>query len=156
EAANKDRRIEFIRMFGEVPQPASVPALLKVLRGSQFHSVRLAAMTALQRYDSAEIAATVLDLYRGPWQKEAELRTAAQTLLASRPAWALALLQAVDAGGIAPRSLPLDIVRSLKRHSDERIAKLVEKHWGKVQAATPEAKRKEMERLVGLVKSDKG
>src|SRR5205823_3549031 len=38
EAANKDRRIEFIRMFGEVPQPASVPALLTVLRGSQFHS----------------------------------------------------------------------------------------------------------------------
>src|SRR5206468_727143 len=106
---------------------------------------------ALQRYDSAEIASTVLDLYRGPWQTEPELRAAAQTLLASRPAWALALLQGVDAGGIPPRSLPLDVVRTLKRYPDERIAKLVEKHWGKVQAATPAAKRQEMERLVGLV-----
>src|SRR5260370_925894 len=139
EAANKDRRTEFIRMFGEVPQPASVPALLKVLRGSQFHSVRLAALTALQRYDSPDIATTVLELYGGHWQKEAELRSAAQTLLASRPAWSLALLQAIDAGRISPRSLPLDVVRTLQRHSQAAIAKLVEKHWGKVQAATPEA-----------------
>ncbi|MFL5342315.1 MAG: PVC-type heme-binding CxxCH protein [Gemmataceae bacterium] len=156
EAANKDRRVEFIRMFGEVPQPGSVPALLKVLRGSQIQPVRLAALTALQRYDAPDIAATVLELYCGPWQKQAELQAAAQTLLASRPGWALVLLQAVDAGKIAPRSIPLDVVRTLQRHSDDTIAKLVEKHWGKVQAATPEAKRKEMERLVALVKSGQG
>ena len=156
ETANKDRRVEFIRMFGEVPQAASVPPLLKVLRGSQLQPVRLAALTALQRYDSPEIAATVLDLYAGPWAKDADLQAAAQTLLASRPAWALALLQAIDAGKIAPRTLPLDMVRTLQRHADAGIAKLVEKHWGKVQAATPAAKRQEMERLVGLVKSGKG
>jgi putative heme-binding domain-containing protein len=156
EAANKERRSEFIRLFGEVPQPSSVPVLLKVLRDSKFRSVRLTVLTALQRYDLPDIAATVIGQYVGPWAKEAELQTAAQNLLASRPAWALTLLQEVDAGKVAPRTIPLDVVRTIQRHSDERIAKLVEKHWGKIRAATPDEKRTEMLRLAGVLKPGGG
>jgi putative membrane-bound dehydrogenase-like protein len=156
DKANKNRRIELLTMLGEVPQPAAVPVLLNVVRQSVDTPVRLAALTSLQRYDDPAIAATILELYAKAWQEQPDLRSAAQTLLASRPAWALAFLQAVDAGMIAQRSIPLDVVRTIKHHADERIAKLVEKHWGKIQPATAEAKRREMERLVALVKTGKG
>ncbi len=109
-------------------------------------------MTALQRYNSPEIAETVIEQYAGPWAKEPELQTAAQNLLASRPAWALVLLHAVNAGKIAPRTIPLDIVRTIKRHSESEIAKLVEKHWGTVRAATADEKRAEMVRLAGILR----
>ena len=156
EKANKDRRLEFIRMFGEVLQPSAVPPLVKVLRESQFHTVRIAAMTALQRYDEPRVAETVLDLYAGAWKNEAELRATAQTLLASRAAWALAFVQAIDSGRIPARSVPLDLVRTLKRYSDDRIVKLASKHWGQVRAATPDEKRKAMAALAELVKPGKG
>ena len=152
ESANKDRRAEFLRLFGEVSHPSSVPVLLKTVCESKSHAIRLAAMTALQRYDSPAIAETVIDQYVGPWAHEAELQTAAQNLLASRPAWALAMLQTVDSGKMAPRKVSLDVVRNIKRFPDERIGKLVEKHWGKIRAATPAEKQKDMLRLAQILK----
>jgi putative heme-binding domain-containing protein len=65
-------------------------------------------------------------------------------------------VQAIDAGKIPARSVPLDLVRTIKRYSDERIVKMTTKHWGQVRAATPDEKRKEMVRLAELVKSAKG
>jgi putative heme-binding domain-containing protein len=156
ESAHKDRRLELLRLLGEVSQPSTVPALLKVVRESKFHSIRLAAMTALQRYDSPDVASTVIEQYVNSWSKEPELQAAAQNLLASRPSWALVLLQAVDAGKVAQRSIPLDIVRTIQRHADERVAKLIEKHWGKVRSATAEEKRTEMLRLAEILKPGGG
>src|SRR5262249_15197446 len=63
ENANNDRRLELIRILGEVPQPAAVVPLLTVLRESKNRAVRQTALTTLQRYDEPRIAETVLDLY---------------------------------------------------------------------------------------------
>ncbi len=156
ETSNKERRSEFIRLFGEVPHPSSVPVLLKVLRESKSQSIQLAALTALQRYDSPAISTAVLEQYTGPWANETDLQAAAQNLLASRPTWALALLQVVDSGKVAPRTIPLDVVRTIKHHADERIGMLVVKHWGKVRAATPDEKRAEMFRLAAALKPGRG
>jgi putative heme-binding domain-containing protein len=127
-----------------------------VLRQSPSLQVRLGAVTSLQRYDSPDLAAAVLGLYAGEWKSLPDLQAAAQTMLASRPAWALALLNAVDAGKIVPRTIPLDIVRTLKRHPGPEIAKLVEKHWGQVRAATTAEKQQEMLRLAEALKGGKG
>ena len=51
----------------------------------------------------------VLDAYP---KLSAALRGQAQTLLCSRPASALAFLQAVDAGKINPKEVPLDQLRA--------------------------------------------
>jgi putative heme-binding domain-containing protein len=48
----------------------------------------------------------------------------------------LALLQAVDSGRIAPRDVPIDQLRRLAVYKDERIGKLLAKHWGTVAPAT--------------------
>lgn len=155
EKADTNRRADAIRLFGEVPRPEGVPALLAAARESPSNAVRLAALGALTRYDEPRIAQTVLELYDRLTDANG-LRPAAQTLLTSRPAWALLLLERIDAGRIEPRSLPLDAVRKLQGFKDDRIAKLVTKHWGKIREATPAQKRAEMERLAAVMKAGTG
>jgi putative heme-binding domain-containing protein len=156
ETAKPEQRLDLIRLFGEVPQEVGGHALIDVLRRSPSLPIRLAAVTSLQRYEDPDLATEVLRLYVGEWKSLLDLQAAAQTMLASRPPWALALLKAVDEGKIAPRTISLDIVRTLKRHPGPEIAKLVEKHWGQVRAATPAEKQQEMLRLAAVLKGGKG
>ena len=48
------------------------------------------------------------------------LREDAQTLLASRKVWSRQLLEAIDAGNINKSTLPLEVVRKLTIHRDDR------------------------------------
>jgi putative heme-binding domain-containing protein len=91
--------------------------------------VRGAALGALQPFADENVTRAVLDAYP---KLSAPLRGKAQALLCSRPASALAFLQAVDAGRIAPKDVPLDPLRRVVGYKDERLTKLIEKHWGKV------------------------
>jgi putative heme-binding domain-containing protein len=152
EKAAMDRRLDLIRLFGEVSQPGSIPALLRVLQSSSDTNIRLTAIGSLQRYDDPRIAESILELY--PRLNDA-LRSGAQALLASRSAWATEFLKAIDAGTIA-RNLPLEIVRTLKHYSDKQIVALVEKHWGKVRPSTAAEKLAEMDRVGKIVTSGKG
>jgi putative membrane-bound dehydrogenase-like protein len=154
--ANKVKRMNLIRIFGEVKQPRCVPALLGTLQPGAPADVRREALAALQRYEQPEIAARVLELYPDGLPEKDGLRAAAHALLGSRPGWALQFLRAVEAGKVPPRRVPLDVVRKLALHPDKEIAALVRKHWGQLSAATPADKQREMARLAALVRGGKG
>jgi putative heme-binding domain-containing protein len=156
ELAHAGRRLEIIRVFGEVDQPKCVPVLLEVLKSTHSAAVKREILSALERYDDRAVPARVLELYADQLSEKDGLRAAAHALLASRPAWALLFLQAIDAGKINPRAVPLDVVRSIKMHSDAAIAKLVEKHWGQVRPSTSAEKQQEMARLANALKAGKG
>ncbi len=146
-------RQQLIQILGEVSQPKCVPVLLAVVERSPDDGLRLAALTALQRYDAPEIATSVLRLY--PKLTE-EARAAAQTLLASRRTWALRLLQAVEAGQLERAAVAREVVRRLTAHRDEKIAALVAKHWGKVEGGTTAAMRQRIERLEQVLRGGTG
>jgi putative heme-binding domain-containing protein len=148
--------LEIIRVFGEVDQPKCVPVLLDVLKSSPSSAVKREVLSALQRYDDPVVPARVLELYADQLTDKDGLRAAAHGLLASRPAWSLHFLQAIDAGKISPRPVPLDVVRKIKMHSDASIAKLVEKLWGQVRPSTSAEKQQEMARLANALKAGKG
>jgi len=154
EKAAKDRRLELIRLFGEVSQPSCILPLLKVVHDSPDVSIRLMTLASLQRYDDPNIAKVVLEAY--PTRFNDDLRAGAQALLASRPTWALVFLREIDAGYVSPRSVSLEIVRTFKRYSDKKIVELVEKHWGKVRASTAAEKLAEMERVAKVIAAGKG
>jgi putative heme-binding domain-containing protein len=126
-------RATLIDLLGQVGKPECVPVLLKVLSEGKGDSVRGAALSALQTFPDAAIADKVLALY--PSMSSA-LRGKAQTLLLSRPASTLKFLQAVDAGQISPKEVPLDQLFRITLHKDEQLTKLVEKHWGKIGQQT--------------------
>jgi putative membrane-bound dehydrogenase-like protein len=122
-------RIGLIEVLGQAGKPQCVPVLLRVLAEAKGDNVRGAALAALQPFADDRVIRAVLDVYP---KLSAGLRGRAQTLLCSRPASSLALLQAVDAGTIAPKDVPLDQLRRMAGYKDERLTKLLEKHWGKV------------------------
>jgi len=156
EKADKEKRLSVIRTLGEISQPRSVPVLLNLLTGNAAAVVKNEALNSLQRYDDPQIGAAVLQLYPDKLPEENGIRAGALNLLASRPSSALQFLEAVDARKITPRGIPLDLVRKLSMHPDEKITKLVEKHWGRVQAASPAEKIAEIDRTVALVSKGKG
>ena len=114
------QRVRLIGVFGETPQPAAVPVLLAAARDEKRAELCEAALGALQRYDATEIAADALKLISA---KSPEIRAAAFGLLTSRPAWALALLKAVEAGTIQSSKVPTDVVQRLKSLSGETAPK---------------------------------
>jgi putative heme-binding domain-containing protein len=125
-----------------------VPILLDLLDRVKSDTLRGAVLSALQPFPDERIAERVLARYP---RLSSSMRDRARTLLASRPASALALLQAVDGGRIAPRDVPLDQLRRLATHKDEGIRKLIEKHWGTIAPATAGEKISRIRSIAGIL-----
>jgi putative heme-binding domain-containing protein len=153
DRADASERLQYVQVLGEVTQPRAVPVLLGVVEHGRDDALRMAALTALQPYDDPAIGAAVVRLYGG---FNDDVRDVARTLLVSRKAWALQLLEAVDQGKIDPATVPAEAVRKVTAHRDERLARLVAKHWGKVEGATTEEMQQEIARLGGVLRGGSG
>ncbi|MDR3635299.1 MAG: c-type cytochrome [Isosphaeraceae bacterium] len=153
DSADSSERLQYVTIFGQVNQPRSVPVLLEVLQSTRDDNLRLATLTALQQYNEPKIGTTAIALYP---RFSDDARSAAQTLLASRKAWAILLLEAVDRGAIDRASVPADVVRQLTAHRDDRIAQLVSKHWGNLQGATTADMKAQIDKLEGVVRTGNG
>jgi putative membrane-bound dehydrogenase-like protein len=152
-SADKKRRQEFIEVLGEVHPREALDPLLRVADGEREPPLRKSALAALLGYDDPRIAATVVKDYRayGP-----EVRAAALALISSRAAWALAFVEAVDAGRIRPSEVPLESVRQWQRHKSDRLAVLVPKLWPNAGRPTTEAMQKQIRQLAGVIRAGEG
>jgi putative membrane-bound dehydrogenase-like protein len=126
-------RASLAEILGQLARADSVPLLLRLLGEARTDALRRAALTALERFQSPEAAAAVLAQYP---KLAPALRGQARALLLSRPASALALLRAVDQKRIAVGEIPTDQLRPLLQQKNGEIRRLIEKHWGKLGAAT--------------------
>ncbi len=153
DRADANERLQYVQIFGEVKQARSVPTLLALVGGARDEALRIAALTALQPYNDPAIAAAVIRDYA---KLTDDSRAAAHGLLVSRRAWAVQLLDAVDAGKIDKATIPPDVVRKMTVHRDDRIARLLRKHWGSVEGATTAEMQKQIERLAGVLRAGKG
>jgi len=100
------------------------------------------ALRGLARFEHPATARLILAAYPS-FESVATRRDALQTL-ASRPPWARALLDAVEAGTIDRADLTAYTARQLQSLGDEAIADRVAALWGELRA-TPEAKRKRID-----------
>lgn len=151
--ADNNQRLQLIPILGEIQQPRALPVLLDLLKNSNDDAVRMAVLTALQPYDDPRIAPTVLERYG---QFPEEVREVAQTLLISRRVWTRQLLEAADHGKIDKTTLSKDTIRRMTAHRDERIAKLITKHWGNVTGGTTADMRQEITRLEEVLRTGTG
>jgi putative heme-binding domain-containing protein len=104
--------------------------------GAEPDPVKLAAIEALQGFDSAEIAAKLLHEYA---RLAAPLRNRVRAVVLSRKEGARTLLAEVDAGRMPAREVPQSEVRAVAQFQEPALDALVRKHWGKVNE-TPEDK----------------
>ena len=145
-------RIELIEIFGEAKQPSCVPPLLKILRAKEPEAIQKAALAALESYRDDAIGASVVDQLPG---MPPAVREVADSMLASRREWSKQLVLAVDAGKIAPASVPPTTLRKLLLHRDDKIAELVRKHWGEVKGATTARMLEQINRLAAVASDGK-
>ena len=141
EKAAAGKRVEYAGVFGEVKQPKAVPVLLETLAKTSDDGLKAAILNSLQAYADPTIGISVLAQYSNFSE---EVRVVAQSLLVSRKPWAIQLVEAIDRGEIAAASLPLDTVRRLTIHRDDRLTSLIQKHWTQIEGATTD----EMKKLV--------
>lgn len=131
--ADLNQRLAFVQIFGEVNLPQSVDALLRIVESDVPDALQMAALSSLTRYNEPRIGEAVVARYPA---LSVDAKTAALTLLASRSAWTLALLQAVDTGTIDAAGIPNDTVRLMTMHTDAAVTDLVRKHWPDIEGAS--------------------
>jgi putative heme-binding domain-containing protein len=153
EAGDPSKRQQLIAIFGTINQPSCVPVLLKLVRESRNDGLRSAALGSLQSYGNPEIGSAVVAVYR---ELPEEVRAVAQSLLASRNAWAKLLIAAVDAGQIEPASIHESTVRRLMLSDAPQVREACKKHWGNLATASNEALRAEVEKLLQVVAQGSG
>ena len=131
-AAPESERIALAEAMGQSGAELAVPALLSWLTDKP--KLQTAAIQALQNFERAEIPAALIANYS---RLNNEARTRARTALASRPAWGMALVRAVDEKKIDAKDIPPDLLRQMLRHNDAALTAAIEKRWGKFQTQTP-------------------
>ena len=146
-------RLQYLQIFGEIRRPEFIPVLLKVVDSEKNAGLVSAALTALQAFDDLRVGQSVVKSLKGI---PGDARLVAETLLGSRPVWAIELLEAVDSGELKPEDVSDTALRKILLHDNSRIGELVEKHWGSVAGATTEEMRKEVERLMTIAEAASG
>jgi putative heme-binding domain-containing protein len=133
-----------LEVLGETANPDCVPALLRIWEQANSEKLRGAALEALQHFSDSRIADAFLNTYP---RLTSGMRARARNALCSRAAWSVALLQAVDDGRIDSKEISLEQVRQMSALKDPALAHQIEKHWGKIQAASPQEKRNSINQL---------
>jgi putative heme-binding domain-containing protein len=133
-----EERADFVRALGERKDPTSLAILLRFLRVTEPVQVRSAALLAVQRYETPEVAAAILRQYASMTPL---LRGQARDVLISRSSWSSAALAAVEKGSIPAQEFSVEQVRRIVLHKDPKLNERVEKLWGQVRPATSREKR---------------
>ncbi|MBX9581940.1 MAG: ThuA domain-containing protein [Gemmataceae bacterium] len=131
-AADADR-LRWLAVLRQVGGPAAQEIHWAAFAGSKTDSFRTAVLGGLEAFDHPAPGRRVLAEY--PTYSPAVKRRAVQFLLA-RPAWAVELLKAFDAGTFPKADLTADHARAAVALGDPAVTALVEKHFGKVAPAT--------------------
>jgi putative membrane-bound dehydrogenase-like protein len=154
ESVQSAKRILLIGALGQSGK-SSGPDLLTLAQNTKKKDVRVAAITALPRFESGELA-TGLAAWFPIVAKEPDSRSAIITTLLARPAWAVKLVEAVAAGTIAKADLSAADLERLRQFDDPAVVAAVEKVFGKPVRATGEEKLRETERVKRLVTTGAG
>jgi putative membrane-bound dehydrogenase-like protein len=129
-AADPDARKTALRVLLRRGKPDLLP-LLQLLTADT--AVRADAIRGLAAFDDPGTPGLLLRIY--PKLSEAEKEDAVQTL-AARPAWALALLDAVENGTVPRRDVSPFVARQMQGLKDKRVGERLAKVWGQLRPAS--------------------
>jgi putative heme-binding domain-containing protein len=143
-ATGAERRRAWLGLLADLGKTEGVPVALGVLEGDHPIAVHSAALDVLALRGDDDVTASLLRRYA---TAAPILRGRLRDVLLSRPGSARAFLERVDRREIDAAEVPLEQLRRVALLGDPALDALVRKHWGSVQAGTPEAKLAEMRRL---------
>ena len=150
---NAERRVALLHLLREFGAANASPQLLSLVQTNESEQVRSAALDVLAGDGSDEVTQALLAGYDA---MSTPLKSKVRDVLFSRPASAIAFLQRVDAGKIAPDEAPVDQLRRLGLHENKTIDALVRKHWGNIGPGTPEETLATMRRFTNDLRAGSG
>lgn len=150
----QNQRIEYLALLGEVGPKDAGPVLLKVALNDQSHSARRAALTALQRFDDAEVGKELIASY-AKLPSDQGVRATAIDTLASRKTWTLALLDAVADDTIPKADISAEVIERLRLHGDAELDARLTKLFGRTRT-TPQEKLDEIAKVRQLLDGGSG
>jgi len=146
-------RVRYVQVFGQIDRPQCVPVLLQLAGTAKSSEVRNAAIASLQAYVDPQIGEEIVRLHN---DLPTDVRSVAQSLLASRSAWTGQFVAAVDRGEIDVEAVPADIVQRMLLHNDPPTTAAIGRIWGDLQTTDSEALREEVARLERVISAAAG
>ena len=129
-AADAAARTTALRVLLRRGKPDLLPILQQLVADK---ALRAEAIRGLAAFNDPGTPALLLKAY--PTLTDAEKGDAVQTL-ASRPAWALELLDAIEKGTVPRRDVSAFVARQMQGLKDRRVGERLAKVWGKLQPAS--------------------
>ncbi|HEV7223593.1 MAG TPA: HEAT repeat domain-containing protein, partial [Pirellulales bacterium] len=151
--ATEADRIGLLETLGATGHPGCIDELLPLVSGEESPGVQIAALSALQRYESTSIAEELLARYP---RLAPAVKSRVRALLVSRPAWARALVGAVRQKRVAADEVALDQVRQMLAHPQVELAREIESIWGKIAPATSREKQGKIRAVEQILAKGKG
>lgn len=148
-----ERRVALLGLLTMMGSISDMPIAFELLRSGQPIEVRAAALDLVARHGQDTASAPLLAAYA---TSSPSFRARLREVLLGRRVWARAFLDRVDRGEIPAAEVPLDQLRGLALLEDPDIDALVRKHWGRIQAGTPEERLAEVRRLSNDLRAGAG
>ena len=132
-SATPDARQFALRNLVDRRTAGLAPSLLRLLDDA---ALRGPAIRTLAAYSDPSTPRTLLDRYAAlpPAERDDAIAT-----MASRPAWAAALLDAIRAGTIPRRDVSTTVARQILAFGDPKLAAALERSWGDPPTARDKA-----------------
>lgn len=146
-------RMAMLQILAELGNDSAAGPALSILTGSDSVELKQSALTLVDRFVTPEIAAKLFELYP---TLPTGLQSKLVDVLLGRDFSALILLNAIDRGEYPTSLISVDQLRRLALQQNEEIDALVRKHWGSIQAGTPEEKLAEIRRLNNDLRASEG
>lgn len=139
-------RSALVRSLGESHPVAAQATLLKLASGGTDEpALQRVALVALRQFGDEAIGRQLVGQFGGSISAEHSLRDTACRTLATRKAWAVALLDEVLAWRLRPKDIPVDVAQQLRAYDDPQVAQLAEQALGKTVVISSEEKLQQME-----------
>ena len=145
-------RLRLTTVFGEAPDARALP-ILTTLINDRNAPVRQAAIAAASAYDDAALTRAVIASYNTFSNDQKDI---AQSVLSSRTSSATALLDAVESGQIAARTIRAEIIDQLRLLNDATLTARVDKTLGRQSVPGAGEIAKETARVLAVVSSGRG
>lgn len=134
DRSGKDKdRAELIATLCQTKQESSVAVILQLLKESPKPVLKQACLAGIQNFSQPEIGKTILEQFP---KFDAATREIALSTLASRPGWAVALLQQVQKGTIKKDTIPKQTLQRIAIHNSESVQQLLKKNYANIAGAT--------------------
>ncbi|MFP6584788.1 MAG: PVC-type heme-binding CxxCH protein [Candidatus Hydrogenedentota bacterium] len=147
----KTQRMSLIKLLGEETYAPAKDNLLHLFLGQETDDIRIAALSALQNFNDPAIGKALLKML----PQGGSLKSRIAGALASRKAWAINMLNAVDAGDVPVTDVDRDLLINLAAMNDPTIDSLVQKHWGTIRTS-PDEKMAQVNAAWATVKNGPG